>query len=291
MKKIEDENAAGVSRKAVIQRELLNNWLPSLAEMQEIELVWLEGSLVNSVRENPGSDIDIKFAIADSCYEQLWELNREKIFAPLGEVFPIESYSVLTEPGVLIEFAAYKTSEVIDKEVFECEILLNRLPKGQPNFKLQPDFGIPHLKWPYDDKVTINDFLGSATLQLLRRLSRASTPFYNKQPHSAHVALELLKTSFLHVLYFKNGVRPFVRAKHLYQALGPEDLEQYEYVQFQKGEYSFDHSAIAKATLRTFNMLIKNIKALHEEAGIKAPDRWIQVLFDKAEAEIQEFVI
>ena len=290
LKKIINEKTGWKSLTAERQRTLLEHWIPFLAEIQEIELVWLEGSLASSDRETPGSDIDINFAIADSSYEDLWEFNREKIFAPLGELFPIKTFSVVTEQGVLIEFSAYKTSEVIDKEVFEWEFLINRLLEGQPNFKSPPHWGPPQLKWPYDDQVTIDAFLDVATTELLRRLSIASTPFYYKEPHSAHCALEMLKTSLLHVLYYRNGIQPFVRASHLPRVLGPEALEDYRYVQFQEHEHAFGHSAIAKAMLRTFNMLIKNIKALHEKAGTEAPDRWIQILYQKAEAELGKFI-
>ena len=289
MKKIHNENADGISSKAVKQRALLDYWLPFLTEMQEIELVWLEGSMVNAERENPGSDIDIRFAIADTCYDELWGLNGEKIFAPLGEVLPLERNSFITEQGILIEFSAHKTSEVIGKKVFEWEFLINRLPKGQPGF-ISPPGWLAHEKWPYNDKVTLSDFIDSTTKLLMRRLSVASTPFYYEEAHSAQRSLDALKLSLLNVQYYRHGVRPYMRANHLQQIFTPEALAQYEYIQFQKNENSFDHSAIAKATLRTFDVLIKNLKEMYEQAGIEAPDKWIQVLYQKTEEELQKFI-
>jgi len=287
--KIKGENTAGMSAKPMNQRELLDYWLPFLAKIREIELVWLEGSLANSDRDNPASDINIRFAIADASYDKLWESNRKKIFKPLGNVLPIERFSVVTEHGILIEFFAYKTSEVIGKEIFEWEFLLNRLPEGQPNFISAPGWE-PNVKWSHNDKVAFSDVLDVSTTQLLRRLSLASTPFYYEDAHSAHRTLEVLKTSLLRILYYREGVRPYARANHLEQVLSPEALEQYEYVQFQKHEYAFDHSAIARATLRTFNMLIKNVKDMYEQAGMEAPDKWIQIAYQKAEKELNKFI-
>ena len=49
------------------QTTLLDHWLPTLQAIPEIDVIWLEGSLAAD-RANPGSDIDIRFGIADAAY-------------------------------------------------------------------------------------------------------------------------------------------------------------------------------------------------------------------------------
>ena len=46
------------------QQELLERWMKSLIEIPEIDLIWIEGSLVDLKRANPVSDIDIRFGIS-----------------------------------------------------------------------------------------------------------------------------------------------------------------------------------------------------------------------------------
>lgn len=50
------------------QKALLDRWMESLIEIPEIDLIWLEGSLVNLKRANPVSDIDIRLGISDNAY-------------------------------------------------------------------------------------------------------------------------------------------------------------------------------------------------------------------------------
>jgi len=289
MEKINNNELVGKHFKVERQRELLNSWLPHLKQVPGMELIWLEGSLVDPNRENPGSDIDIHFAIADDVYEEVWESNREQVFLPLGEVLLLSPFRVITEHGILVEFDGHKTSDVIGKEVFKQEFLLNRLPEGQPNFHYREDWGRASVKWPYSDKIAVEKFAELSTLELLRRLSTAATPFYKDEPFSALMCLDLLRSNLVHILYYRKGVKPFMRTKHLDQVFCSDMLKQYEYVQFRQDENPLEFSSIAKATLRTFEMLIKNARALHEQAGLQAPDKWLDLLDRKITTQLQEF--
>ena len=112
----------------VRQWELFRGWLDRLKEIPSVDLVWLEGSLADG-RGNPYSDIDIRFAIADGEYEQLWGSGRthsngdaglpeltqapSKLLTGLGEILLLETTDfvrALTADGLLVEAAALPTS-------------------------------------------------------------------------------------------------------------------------------------------------------------------------------------
>jgi len=273
--------------KAEKQRALLDFWLPHLREFREIDLIWIEGSLVEPERENPGSDIDIRFAIKDEAYDELWDSNRHKIFESLGDCYPLAPFRIVTEVGVLIEFDAYRTSEVLNLELYEWEFLLNRLPDGQPNFRSSLTTGSS--KWPYPQE-TNEQFVLVHTQEVLRTLSIAATPFYKPTSHAALFALDLLKMNLAHFLYWRAGVKPFRRFKHIHSIFTPELLADYEYVQFKGGEYSLDLGVIARATLKTFEMLIKYLKEMHKDIDKEFPERWLNILYKKLEVELEPFI-
>jgi hypothetical protein len=69
---------------AEAQQRLAERWVTSLAQLPAVEVIWLEGSLVDD-RANPWSDIDLRIAIADDAYELLWQDNRAAVMEGLGE--------------------------------------------------------------------------------------------------------------------------------------------------------------------------------------------------------------
>ena len=101
------------------QWELIRRWLAELKEIPALDVVWLEGSLADG-RGTPYSDIDIRFAIADEEYEQLWPGPTQqendatdpleargptRLLDGLGEYLLLETAFVraLTSDGMLVE--------------------------------------------------------------------------------------------------------------------------------------------------------------------------------------------
>lgn len=275
--------------KAKRQRQLLAHWLPHLSKIQEIDLVWIEGSIASQKRENPGSDIDIRFAIQDHAFDDLWDSNRKKVFEPLGEIYILGPFRIVTERGILIESEAFKTSKVTGRTIFEWEILLNRLPEGQPNFK-QKDMKST-TKWPHPQEINLES-ISEVSKDILRRLSTASTPFYSSEPHSALFELHLLRLRVINILYWRSGITPFMRAKHLEQVFSEDFFKDYEYIQFKEDEYSLDFGSIAKATLRTFQQLKKHTEEIYDQVGSISdyPEKWFQLLYRQLETELQPFI-
>jgi len=74
-----------ISKLPESQQTVLKRWLSSLETIPEVDLIWLEGSLVDPARANPGSDIDLRVAVADDAYDRLWESTREPLTAGIGE--------------------------------------------------------------------------------------------------------------------------------------------------------------------------------------------------------------
>lgn len=275
------------NRTATKQRALLDSWIAFLSKFEEIELIWIEGSLIDPERENPGSDIDIRFAIRDDAFEDLWDSNRYKIFDFFEETLQIAPFRFLTDEGILIEYDAFLSSEVNELKLFEWEILLNRLETGQPKFQRDSTTGAA--KWPYPQQ-TNEKFVTIHTQEVMRTLSIASTPFFRATPHAALFSLDLLKMNLAHFLYWRAGIKPFRRFKHLQQIFTAEILADFEYVQFKPGENALDYCSIAKATLRTFEMLIKYVEIMHQEVDIDFPEKWMNLLFKKLASELQPFV-
>jgi hypothetical protein len=54
------------------QHRLVERWVASLARLPAVEVIWLEGSLVDD-RANPWSDVDRRIAFADDVYGQFWD--------------------------------------------------------------------------------------------------------------------------------------------------------------------------------------------------------------------------
>lgn len=273
--------------KANKQRDLLDTWIAYLSEFPAVEVVWVEGSMATPEKENPGSDIDIRFAIDDKQFYQLWDCDRAKLFEPLGPLYRLAPFRVVTESGILIEFEAHRTSEVINKKVYEWKILLNRLEDGKPGFSYLDT--PPKVKWPFPHTVD-EKFLNVYTTEIMRLLSAAATPFYHKTPHSALFALDILRSNLNRVLYIRSGVKPFARFKHLGEVLCDEYMADYAYAQFLSGEDAFGFDAIARSTLRCFEMLIKHNKALYEQLELEHPEQWFNNLYCKLADELSLFI-
>src|SRR5438067_10561921 len=127
-------------RDAEAQHQLVERWVASLASLPAVEVIWLEGSLVDD-RANPWSDIDLRVAVTDEGYMQLWETDRTPLLEALGECrLLINSGFVraLTAEGIIAELLVHKTSEIQELELYEWKLLFHRLPDGPPRFRKLP---------------------------------------------------------------------------------------------------------------------------------------------------------
>ena len=86
---------------------LIEQWVGSLAQIPAVDVVWLEGSLVGN-RATPRSDIDLRLAIADAAFTQLWETDRAPLLEGLGEHLSLLTSFVraLTADGIIVEAGA-----------------------------------------------------------------------------------------------------------------------------------------------------------------------------------------
>lgn len=97
------------------QPAILDRWLVALAAIPEVEVVWLEGSLVAKTKANPRSDIDVRLGIADAVFARLWEGDKQFVLAGLGEMLRLidrDWVRGLTQEGVIVEIAARPTSQL-----------------------------------------------------------------------------------------------------------------------------------------------------------------------------------
>ncbi len=103
------------------QERILAQWILTLAQTSVVQVVWLEGSLVDG-RGDPGSDIDIRVGITDDAFVRLWEEDRTGLLTGLGEHLLLhneEYVRALTQDGVLVELDAYRVSALNDLALHE----------------------------------------------------------------------------------------------------------------------------------------------------------------------------
>src|SRR5258708_5565083 len=96
------------------QHRLVEQWTGALSQIPEVNVIWLEGSLVGD-RANPWSDIDLRVGLADAAYHQLWEEDRSPLLQGLGEHLRLWDKGfvrAVTAEGIVVELAARKTSEL-----------------------------------------------------------------------------------------------------------------------------------------------------------------------------------
>src|SRR5262249_34116543 len=123
------------------QRQLLERWVAALKQIPAVEVIWLEGSLVDD-RANPWSDIDLRIALADQEYERLWVLDRARLLEGLGAhllLWTAGCVRAVTTEGIIVELGARKSSELASLELYEWKILFHQLPAGPPAFRRLPE--------------------------------------------------------------------------------------------------------------------------------------------------------
>lgn len=279
-----------MSEKLKKQKALLDRWMKSLIKLPEIDLIWLEGSLVDERRANPVSDIDIRFGISDDAHEQLWKKDPTPLLEGMGEYLPLEwhwRFLTATE-GLIVEIMAFKTSQLEGKELFEWEILFSRLPEGQPQFKKLPEKSAAEL-WPNRDEYTV-ERIRRLTRTYLLVLAHTPASFYNGELHSVCLALDWIRMQILELMYRRIGVSFGKRSKHLSEVLPEEFLTDLDQTHIEADQSSRDFGALAGALMRSFKVLGKHIQALSGQAGGGFEPEWYYRLYAQTEEELRPFL-
>ncbi|MEZ4663578.1 MAG: hypothetical protein R2911_39050 [Caldilineaceae bacterium] len=275
-----------------LQQNVLDRWLPSLAHIAEIDVVWLEGSLVTPERVNPGSDIDIRLGIADAAYASLWVNDRSRVLAGLGEtlhLFGTDWARLLTaEEGMIVEIAARRTSQLAGLGLYEWKFLLNRLPTGQPAFQKLPALP-PAETWPEREELTAAKIWQLTEINMTT-MANCPAPFYNGELQSAKFALDEMRSGLIRLMYRRIGLSFAKRFKHFSEILPPEFQSDLAYTYLAAGADPLDPAALAAATLRMFEMYGKHLQALSAEySGPFKPD-WYWRLFAQTKEKLASFL-
>jgi hypothetical protein len=250
------------------QRRILARWLADLQLIPEVKVVWLEGSLVDTARANLGSDIDVRLALADDSYEQLWMLDKSTILAGLGPILPLIDAGwirALTMEGYIVELAVRKVSELDGLELSEWELLLNRLPTGQPAFKKLPPM-TPAETWAEREPLTPAMVWRQTEITLVV-MANAPGPFYSGELQSAKFTLDDMRTELVKLMYRRVGIYFAKRYKHLSEVLPPDYLQDLAYTYQAPGSAPLDPVSLAGAMLRVCKMTGKYLQALSDQAG------------------------
>ena len=272
------------------QKALLDRWMKSLIKLPQIDVIWLEGSLVNGGRANPVSDIDIRFGIRDDAYEQLWGEDPTPLLEGMGEYFPLVwPWRLLTAlEGLVVEIMAFRTSELGGKELFEWEILFSRMPEGEPKFKNLPKRSLAET-WPDEEEITVEK-VQNLTKSYLLMLAHAPTSFHNGEFHSTHLMLDWMRIELFKIMYLRTGIRFPKRSKHLSEVFPEEFVKDLEETYAEENQSFRDLSSVAEALLRSFKVLGKHLEALSSQAGGGFEPEWYYRLYNQTREELRPFL-
>lgn len=274
------------------QRRVLSRWLPSVEAIPEVDLVWLEGSLTNPARANPGADIDLRVALVDHAYEHLWELDRQPITSGIGEHLVLLDWGFIraltkTE-GVIVELAVLKTSEAKGHELYDWMILLNRLPEGQPKFR-SVDNTSPAEMWPAKDELTTKQVWRETEISLAN-LANCPGPFYCGEWQSVRFIIAETRTLIVRLMYRLAGLAFAKRYKHLSQVLPSAYLVDLDETYTQVGTDPMDPKVMAATLLRLFEVKGKYLQLLSDQAGGGFEPEWYWRLLEQTRGKLAEFL-
>ncbi|MEZ4711852.1 MAG: hypothetical protein R3A44_32000 [Caldilineaceae bacterium] len=275
-----------------LQQQVLDRWLPSLERLAEIEVVWLEGSLVTPERVNPGSDIDIRLGIVDEAYEALWVDDRTRVLAGLGEtlhLFGTDWERLLTaKEGMIVEIAARPTSQLDGLGLYEWKFLLNRLPEGRPTFQKLPALP-PAETWPEREELTTAKIWQWTEINMTT-MANCPAPFYNGEFQSAKFALDEMRSGLIRLMYRRIGLSFAKRFKHFSEILPPAFQSDLAYTYLAAGADPLDPATLAAATLRTFEMYGKHLQALSDAHNGPFKADWYWRLFAQTQEKLAPFL-
>ena len=267
---------------------LIDKWMPSLREIESIDVIWLDGSLASN-RANPGSDIDIRFGIRDEDFEQLWSKNSDALSRGLGRTLLLAGFwRLLTEKCIIVEMMAFPTSELDGKEFFEWEILFSRLPDGKPSFKrIAPK--PPSETWPEKDALT-PEKLGALSAVFLNELARVPGAFHNGELLSAWASHDWVREELLKIFYLRTGVQFSARSKHFSEVLREEFLADLGSTYSYLGEDALTVSAAASALIHIYTLLGKHLNALNDKVGGGFEADWFDRVRKHVEEELGQYI-
>jgi len=274
-----------------IQWQIIERWTASLNQIQEIDVAWLEGSLVNNRNPAPGADIDMRLSAADAAYERLWADDKSQILAGLGKILCLNDRGwvrAITQEGVLVELAVRKTSELAGLALHDWEVLLNRLPAGQPDFIKLPAMS-PAETWTEEQDCT-PEFVWRQMEIAMTVLANCPAPFYNSELDSAKFTLDDMRITLIKLMYRYIGVWFAKRYKHFSQLLTAECLQDLRYTYLRPGAEPLDPSALAEATLRTYTMIGKYLARLSERYGGQFQAEWYGLLHQRVQASLADVI-
>jgi hypothetical protein len=271
------------------QCRLVERWVASLARLPAVEVIWLEGSLVDD-RANPWSDVDLRIALADDVYAQLWETDRTPLLEGLGEYLRLWNKGfvrAVTAEGIVVELAARKVSELFSQELYEWRILLNRLPGGPPQFKQLPKSSAAE-SWP-GSPVSIED-VSQRTRLMLHYMTNAPQDFYSGEVCAAAYTLDCLRHELFEVMYQRLGIRFGKRNKELSRIFPAEFIADLKSTYTETGQSALDRAAIAAAQIRTLSALGKHLEALSDQVGGGFEPEWYPRLLARMKRDLSRLV-
>jgi len=265
------------------QWTILEHWVATLRNVPDIDLIWLEGSLASG-RGNAGSDIDLRLAIADHAYQQLWETDRTPILAGLGDHCLVETRFIraITADAVTVEVGAIKTSQAHGQELYEWEILFSRLPAGEPAFVKLPHRPTAEV-WPAWDALT-PAVVQKMTDLYLTTMVQVPAIFYSGEWHSAIFQLDRMRLELIQMMYRRLKIGYSSRYKHFSEFMPPAWCNQFVKTYIQGDPASLDPVAVARAYIRLLELWAEHLQALGEQAGGGFQPQW----FFRIQAQVIE---
>lgn len=255
-----------VTPQTVKQWAILERWLPTLRELSEIDLIWLEGSLASG-RGNAGSDIDLRLGIADHAYTQLWETDRSPLLTGLGEHIVVETRYIrtLTADAVTVEVGADKTSALQGRQLYEWEILFSRLPPGEPTFVNLPARTTAEV-WPAWEELT-PAVVQKMTNLYLTTMVQVPAIFHSGEWHSAIFQLDRMRLELIQMMYRRLNIGYSSRYKHFSEFLPPAWGQQFLETYVQDDPTALEPAALARSYIRLLELWGEHLHALGEQAG------------------------
>lgn len=271
------------------QWTILKRWLPTLEQIPAVDVIWLEGSL-SSGRGNAGSDIDLRLALADNAYAQLWETDRAPLLAGLGEHVVVETRFVraITAEAITVELAASKTSEVAGRELYEWEILFSRLPDGQPHFVQLP----AHLEgkaWAAWDELTEEMVQGYFNIYMTT-MAQVPAIFHSGEWHSAIWQLDRMRNELIKLMYRRLDLGYSTRYKHFSDFMPPTWSDQFLETYISGEPADLQPAALARGYIRLLELWSEHLAALGERAGGGFDYAWFERVRRQVTAELESFI-
>lgn len=271
------------------QWAILERWLPTLCELPAIDVIWLEGSLVSG-RCHAGSDIDLRLAIADQAYPQLWETDRTPLLAGLGEHIVVETRYIraITAEAVTVEVGAMKSSQVHGQELYEWELLFSRLPVGEPAFVKLPTRTTAEV-WPEWDALT-PAVVEKMTNLYLTTMVQVPAIFHSGEWHSAIFQLDRMRLELIQMMYRRLNIGYSCRYKHFSEFMPPAWNQQFLETYVQGDPAQLEPAALARSYIRLLELWGEHLHALGEQAGGGFQADWFSLVQIQVTDQLNSFL-